>query len=88
MAKAQTSQNRRFRTKKCRLGSAGLHIQAGDEIWIPPAPSLQLVVCPFNLQGSWKYHFLSVIYMHGIMNNELSKEQSDLLNKMEPVVLR
>jgi hypothetical protein len=87
VARAQTSRNRRFRTEECRLGSAGPNIQAGDEIWLAPASSLPLVLRPLDAEGSQKYHFVSVAYVHGVMDNELFGEDSKLLNNMETVAL-
>jgi len=83
---AQTSRTRCFRASKSRLGNANADIQVGDEIWLAPASSLPLVLRPASSSGVET--FISMAYLHGTMDGEPFRDDPDLLQRIQPVVLR
>ena len=88
ISSAQTSRNRCFRTSNGRLGNANADIQVGDEIWLAPASSLPLILRLASSSGVGTFRFVSMAYLHGMMDGEPFRDDPDLLQHMRPVVLR
>lgn len=87
--KAQTSTLRCFLANDVNLGSANEDVRIGDEIWFAPASSLPLILRPVVTKGDSKmFEFVSVAYLHDMMDGEASLSEPDSLTLLENIILK